>query len=250
MNRFLLFLAFITLNILSVKSQNIQNYVVTAGSNESLIEDASGWTTLLGANSSLSSSPVTNIGFEVWFMGQRFTQFSVNDNGILRFGATQIVPGGNTAGIAGNARVCAFASTSSSSLAPGDLFSTESNGDIKYKLMGTAPNRILVVDWNNIRMKGDETSSELGKSRFQIHIKETASGITTGGLIKIIYGKMRILEHVGTSATCKTGTRTGIGYGTSATEVVFLNTDNHPSVTGANLSYGTSISACNDYFSQ
>ena len=149
MNRFLLFLAFITLNILSVKSQNIQNYVVTAGSNESLIEDASGWTTLLGVNSSSVASPVSNIGFNVWFMGQRFTQFSVNVNGVLRFGGTQIVPAANTPGIAANARVCAFALTTSIST---DLLTTEIDGEVRYKVIGVAPNRILVVDWFNIRI--------------------------------------------------------------------------------------------------
>jgi subtilisin-like proprotein convertase family protein len=226
-------------------AQNVQNYTITAGSNESLVEDAAGWTQLIGANS-FSSSAVTNIGFEVWFMGERFTQFSVNTNGVFRFGGTAVVAAGNAPGIPDNARICAFAAAA----ADDDVkWRTESNGSVRYKIVGTAPNRRLVVDWNNMRVRGNETHAENGISRWQIHVYETAPDNANGGVARVIYGRMRILQHAPTVGCGNTGdpftsTNMGIGYGTGATQVVYINTDNHPTISS---SYGTQLFACNGF---
>lgn len=104
----LFFFVFLFLSFgIKAQTPNVQNYVVVAGSNKSLVEGG-GWTQLIGPNL-IEVSAVTNIGFEVWFMGERFTQFTVNTNGILRFGNTPVVLGGNTSAILNNARICTFA---------------------------------------------------------------------------------------------------------------------------------------------
>ena len=38
------------------------------------------------------ASPVASIGFDFWFMGQKYDQFSVDENGLLRLGSTVITP--------------------------------------------------------------------------------------------------------------------------------------------------------------
>lgn len=228
------------------QTADVQNYVITAGTNESLV-DGSGWTQIIGPNQQNTTSGIQPLGFEVWFMGERFTNFSVNVNGVLRFGNTLIASLANTSNIPGNARICAFSHATDT---PEIQWSTESNGEVRYKVIGTAPNRTLVVDWVNLRMVGNEGSGELGRSRFQIHVNETAPGETSGGTAKIVYGQMRILEHlttIGCGGTERSTTRSGIGYHYNdggADEVMFLNTDNHPTVT---TSYGTEITACNDF---
>ncbi|WP_027002833.1 T9SS type A sorting domain-containing protein [Hugenholtzia roseola] len=229
-----------------LRAQNVQNYAITAGSNEALV-GGGGWTQLIGANQQSVASAAVPIGFEVWFMGERFTDFNVNVNGVLRFGTAILPTTANTPGITDNARICAFAHATTGN----STWSTESNGSVRYKVIGTAPNRRLVVDWDNIRMSGDESDSESGISRFQIHVYETAPANADGGVARIIYGRMRILEHASTTGCAGANTSTtrmGIGYGENdATRVVFLNTDNHPTVTGGSRSYGTEIVGCNGF---
>ncbi|WP_338814668.1 T9SS type A sorting domain-containing protein [Bernardetia sp. Wsw4-3y2] len=232
-----------------LKAQNVQNYVITAGSNENLI-DGGGWTQIIGSNQLNVASAVTNIGFEVWFMGERFTTFSANTGGVIRFGTNQIVGGANSPGIPANARVCVFGASIE---VTADRWRTENNGQVRYKIIGSAPNRILVVDWVNLRMEGS-ASANTGTSRFQAHIYETASPPTNinGGVVKVVYGRMFIQSHAPT-AICGVNTDpfttswTGIGYGDSNTQVVYINTDNHPNVAGANRSYGPTLESCNGF---
>lgn len=229
-----------------VKAQNIQNYTITAGANESLI-DGGGWTQLIGSDQ-IASSAVTPIGFETWFMGVRFTQFSVSTNGVLRFGSVPVVFQANTAAILDNARIAAFTGVGSGALNDTRLWRTETNGSVRYKLIGTVPNRTLVVDWVNIKITGDAV--DVGISRFQIHVYETAPANTDGGLCKIIYGRMQAVGYnnsinIITDLPTTLLTRTGIGYldgiAPDAQRYVLMNTNNHPSVAAANLSYGADL---------
>lgn len=226
-----------------VKAQNVQNYVVTAGSNESFPAGGT-WTQLIGSNQ-IAASAVTNIGFETWFMGERFTQFSVNTNGVLRFGNTPVVLAANTSNVTDNARICAFGGVG---YTPSDsrLWRTETDGQVRYKVIGTAPDRILVVDWINIRMAGD-AAANTGVSRFQVHVYETTPGSANGGVCKIIYGNMRAVRYnnsynFGINDVVEFHTRTGIGYedgvNPNAQRYLLINTNNHPSVAAVNLNYG------------
>ncbi|MGF1534787.1 MAG: T9SS type A sorting domain-containing protein [Bernardetiaceae bacterium] len=229
MKRQLLLYGFIYLTAVVVSAQNVQNYVITAGTNESLSTGGT-WTQLIGSNQTEIASAITPIGFEVWFMGERFTDFSVNPNGIIRFGTNLIPNGANTVAIENNARIVAFCSTALN----GNQWRTENNGSVRYRVEGTAPNRRLVLDWNNIRMN-ESAGNNTGISNFQIHVYETAPGNTNGGVGRIIYGRMLV-----NSATVET--RVGIGYQITPlavnTRYVTLNSTNHPSVTAANRNYG------------
>src|SRR5258708_32564768 len=74
------------------------NYNFLTGTNASLIADMNGnaidmstsSTQLLGASQDDVASSVSNIGFEFWLMGVRFTQFSTNSNGVIQLGSTGV----------------------------------------------------------------------------------------------------------------------------------------------------------------
>ena len=56
-----------------------------------LLEDmSSGTTTMIAPNMDDGNSPLFDVGFEFWFDGTRFTQFSTSSNGLMRLGATVV----------------------------------------------------------------------------------------------------------------------------------------------------------------
>ncbi|HNX87527.1 MAG TPA: hypothetical protein PKH58_00470 [Paludibacteraceae bacterium] len=97
-------------------------------------------TQLIGPNSDNVASAVTNIGFTFWFAGTAYTQFSVDENGLMKLGGTVIVP----------EPVNSIASTQNlPKIAPyWDDLATGTNGSVSYYLGGTAPSRVLYVNWN------------------------------------------------------------------------------------------------------
>jgi subtilisin-like proprotein convertase family protein len=180
----------------AVTGQNIDNYAFSQVSTSSLIDMSSGTTQLIGPNVDFATSAVTNTGFDVWYMGTRYTQFSVNANGILRFGPDAVFPGGNTYMIDGHARLCALSSaTDSDDEDPGagpitGTMATASTGKVHYKVTGTAPTRTLVVEWLNMRINHNSESSSY--ATFQILVTETNpdAANTTGGRIEFRYGNL------------------------------------------------------------
>ena len=98
-------------------------------------------TQLIGPNSDNVASAVTNIGFNFWFAGTMYTQFSVDENGLMKLGGTVITP----------EPVNSMASaTNLPKIAPyWDDLATGTNGSVSYYLStAAAPNRVLYVNWN------------------------------------------------------------------------------------------------------
>ncbi|MBL7930641.1 MAG: fibronectin type III domain-containing protein, partial [Bacteroidia bacterium] len=134
-------------------------------------------------------SDLTNIGFDFWYNGVRYTQFCVSTNGFLDFsnstddGGPQADDFGynNTAFTAANA-----ANATRPAIAPfyDDLTAqggTAALGNsLKYLLTGTAPNRTLTVEWINMAVY-QNTSPSLN---FQVQLVEST------GVIIINYGTM------------------------------------------------------------
>jgi hypothetical protein len=163
MKNLLLYLIGCFLLVQQAFSQSTANYTVTAGSDGSLTT-MTGSTTLIGDNQVTQASSVTPItpsqDFEFWFMGTRYTQFSVSSNGILRFGAAPINGNANTPSLNFQQRVCAFASGDGANDAScpagtsdGDWRTLAGSGRIHYVVTGTAPNRILTTEWLNMEME-------------------------------------------------------------------------------------------------
>jgi hypothetical protein len=171
------------------------NYTLTKDSSSSLVNMSTGTTQLIGTAVDDGSSSLTNIGFNFWFMGQKYTQFSVSSNGLLQLGS---IPSTTTYSIAGNssAVIAAFA---------GDQ-KTSSTGKVHYMVTGTAPNRVLVVEWLNEQVN---YLSGTADATYQVLLNEGT------GVIQFIYGSMAV--GYTSSFTSYTGISNGTGSNQYAT---------------------------------
>ena len=122
---------------------------------------------LIGANSDNVASAVTDIGFTFWFAGTQYTQFSVSENGLLKLGSTQI----SGSDVSNNMA----SATTLPKLAPyWDDLATGTNGYVKYSVNGTAPNRILIVEWFVTIPKN---AGGAANTAIQCHLYETSGNI-------------------------------------------------------------------------
>jgi hypothetical protein len=128
-------------------------------------------------------SAPTDIGFTFSYMGSSYTQFSVSTNGYLDFSSS--TADGETAGAYGfeNSQ---FRSPSGTLLAIAPLYDdlisrlpSLDNG-FKYLVTGSAPNRVLTVEWIDVREYSDGTSD----LNFQVKLYETTN------VIELTYGSM------------------------------------------------------------
>ncbi|HJQ68022.1 MAG TPA: C25 family cysteine peptidase [Blastocatellia bacterium] len=153
---------------------NTANYAFATATDGSLTDMSTGTTQLLAANIDDTASALTNIGFDFFFQGTRFTQFSINDNGVLRLGAT------------------AQTSTPYQPLAQtniplitaygGDQRTHAGDGKVHFKVTGSAPNRVLVVEWLNIQ--SNFNTGGTADLTYQVRLSETT------GVIEFVYGSM------------------------------------------------------------
>jgi len=158
------------------------SYPFTSGA--AVLEDMStGTTQLVAAGSDDGASPVTNIGFDFWYDGVRFTQFSVNANGLARLGSTIVTTEFDN----GSATFGFNTTTNAPKIAPyfDDIWSG-TNGNVRFKVVGTAPNRKLVVEWNNMTIPRPGAATT-GAGTFQMWLFESAAA-TGPGVIQFVYG--------------------------------------------------------------
>ena len=196
--------------------QNAANYSFSTSTAGSLVDMSSGTTDIFatGTYRDDDASDVTDIGFEVGFMGGRYTQFSVNSNGQLRLGSTAIT-GANT--------------TSGPILAPltGDN-GILANGSIHFKIIGSAPNRTLAVEWQGLRIPHVFGGGGTG-SVVQALISETS------GVIEYRYGTM--FNNASSSSSRSIGFSNGSTAGTIGVVSTITTT---PTYTATATSYTTS----------
>lgn len=150
------------------------NYSFVTTTTGSLTDMSTGTTTLVGANLDDTASAVTNIGFDFWFQGVRFTQFSANSNGDVRLGGVAVQ---------GGSPYQALAQAGISLLSPfsSDL-RTHTTGRVHFKVIGAAPNRTLVIEWLN--MQSNFNSGGTVDLTYQMRLSETT------GVIEYAYGVM------------------------------------------------------------
>jgi len=157
----------------SINSITSGTYAFSSSSGVALEDMSSGTTTILGNNLDDLASGLTSLPFDFWLDGVRATQFSVNANGLMRLGNTVIDT--------------AFTNTLSSitdapKLAPyfDDLWIGQ-NGKVHFKTVGSAPNRKLVVEWQNIQVPR-VANGGAGAATFQAWLYEST------GVIEYVYG--------------------------------------------------------------
>lgn len=121
---------------------------------------------------------MTNIGFDFWYDGVRFTQFSCNANGICRLGGTVVTTEFDN----GSATFGFNTTTNAPKIAPyfDDLW-TGTNGKVHFKVTGSAPNRKLIVEWLNEQIPR-VASGNTGAGTFQMWMFETT------GVVEFVYG--------------------------------------------------------------
>jgi uncharacterized repeat protein (TIGR01451 family) len=160
-------------SIPGVRVANAANYVFSTVTTASLA-DMSGSTTLVAADQDDTASAVTLIGFDFYFQGVRQDRFSVNSNGSLRFGATQI----------SNTAYDPLAQTAQSLVTAygADQRTHIGDGRVHAKLTGSAPNRVLTIEWLN--MQSDFNSGGVAQLTYQVRLFETT------GVIDFTYGSM------------------------------------------------------------
>ena len=190
---------------------NATTYPFAASSGASLQDMSTGTTTLVGSASDDGASAVQNIGFEFMFMGNKFTQFSANANGLIRLGGT-VVSG-------------AFTNTLGSgdlpALAPYfDDLATGTNGRVNFKVVGTAPNRILVVDW---LVTVPRATGGVPAASFQAWLYET------GGVIEYRYGAGMVAD----------ATNSGASIGFANTSLILASVTLNATSTSSTCAYGT-----------
>ncbi len=137
--KFIGFLALCVAMLQSVAFGQLSTYTYSTGTGVAL-SSMTGSTSLVGVSQDDGVSAVTGIGFSFVFNGTTYTQFSANSNGLMRLGATAVTNAfTNTA---------ANAATNTPSLFPyWDDLATGTTGSVSTVLLGTAPNRIRVVQW-------------------------------------------------------------------------------------------------------
>ena len=146
--------------------------------NGNAVDMTTGTTPLVTSGIDDGSSGVTNIGFNFYFFsagGTPYTQFSVSSNGAMRLGATAI---------ANNVYGSSFPVAVQPIIAPysGDL-ETSSGGKVHYKVIGTAPNRTLVVEY--LKM-GVNYSGSGADATFQVRLYEQSN------IVEYVYGAMKV----------------------------------------------------------
>lgn len=199
-----------------VQGQSVTNYAFTTTTTGSLVLDANGntvdmstgTTQLHGSGVDDAASTVNPIGFNFIGMGVMHSNFSANSNGALGLGNAAIgSPGTVNAGNATTLFIAPFG---------GDQ-ATHATGKVHYKVVGSAPNRTLVVEWLNMEMNYSSTTSN---GTFQARIYETS------GVIEFVYGSMSIANTFGTGPIIgfSAGTTAGkIASVTSSTNAVTTN---------------------------
>jgi hypothetical protein len=203
-------------------------YAFSSASGVALEDMSTGTTQLVGPSLDDTASAVTNIGFDFWYDGVRFTQFSVNANGLSRLGAT-VVSGAfdNSTGFA--------TVTNAPKIAPyfEDLC-TGSNGNVRFKVIGTAPNRKLIVEWNNMQVTRGAGCAGVGGGTFQMWLFESANSANPG-VIQFVYGNGIVASagaDGGASIGLQSGAATNFASVTSSTDTVSYAVANNTNAAG------------------
>ncbi|MEI6853366.1 MAG: GEVED domain-containing protein, partial [Bacteroidota bacterium] len=148
-------------------------YTSTTGLNGTLTDMSTGTTALLTTATyhDDDASAVTSIGFTFPYCGSTYTQFSANSNGQLRLGST-VIAGGSTTPTTGYALLLPLSGDNA-------IMAT---GKLHYKVIGTTPNQVLVVEWNMLRVNYGTSGGTGGVMQARLY--------ETTGKIEFVYGVM------------------------------------------------------------
>ncbi len=153
---------------LPANAQSVANYVFTPTT--ATYTGTSGGTQLHGAAVDDAISAATNIGFDFWYNGIKYTQFMASSNGYITLGATGTNNGTNNlnTATAGQKQLLA---TLWDDL---ETDNTASGKYVNYVVTGTAPNRVLTVEWHRHRWNFGSADDVIS---FQCKLYETTNSV-------------------------------------------------------------------------
>ena len=220
----ILFPVFIYIFPFAVAGQSTANYTFNSVSNASLADMSSGTSDILTPgtyNGDVASSPVSSIGFEFWFMGTKYTQFSVNSNGLMRLGGTVVSNdfSNDLNSTADLPMITAFWDDLNQN--------TGLTSKVHSKVTGSSPNQVLTIEWKDfIFVYNASTNTSSNFSTFQVRLYETT------GVIEFVYGAM--VNSTGT--TNSTIASIGFSNGNSNNSLLSVTSISTPAVTTATAS--------------
>ena len=213
----------------ATQAQSLLDYTFSTGT------DATAWVTLSSSATEVSSiydddqgSSLINIGFTFQFGGTDYTQWSCNSNGRVRLGSTAV----------SNYWVNPFTTSSLTNTSYGsdlpllaafgmDNTLAGSGVWVKYEVVGTAPNRMLVIEYRT----PSEYDEDGDLVNYQIQLEETTNKV------RFVYGT--------TAASYYDGFQSGMASSTS--EVVTV-TSSHTVAYGPTTTTRSSWPGVNRYY--
>lgn len=156
----------------------------TASDDESFVDPATpaGGTTITGVG--------LPIGFNFTFNGSVFDRFAVNTNGWISLGQSALSPAVN---INSSSNYTPLSSTIT--ITPTQLYNRiaglgrdlqgQTGSEMRYQTIGTAPNRVLVMQWSNYSRWNVTTGNNFN---FQIRLYETTN------IVEVVYGTFTTTE--------------------------------------------------------
>jgi hypothetical protein len=220
-------MAFFNVSVAQTSTANYANANNAVGSLQSM----TGSTQIFGPNVLDQTTPngdTYQIGFDFWYLGIRYTEFSANTNGAIQLHSALT----NLTAIASFLRGSSAVPTVPV-IAPflGHLRTSPAGGKVHYVLTGTAPNRKFTVEFLNMGMNRNSNTAD---ATFQVSLYETS------GVIQFVYGGMKVgsiitaadqLVRCGLYAANTTNSLKSIGLGSpyvysNTTLTVYSNTFN------------------------
>ncbi|REK34202.1 MAG: hypothetical protein DWQ44_07345 [Bacteroidetes bacterium] len=158
--------------------------------------------TLIFSANDDATSTVQNIPFLFTFNGATYSQFSVNSNGLMKLGPTVVNSSGNN--LLTNA-------TDFPKISPyWDDLATGTTGYVQFQVLGTSPNRKLVVEW---RLTVPKNVNGSANATCQAWLSETSN------IIQFVYGSGFVSNSLNAGYS--------IGLAASASSFWSVNTTNN-----------------------
>ena len=218
--------AFLFMCALKSQAQTSANYSATSTTNASLIADKNGNTidfsalpNLISNNATTENALLAGIGFDLIFMGRRYTHFIAGGDGMVGLGLSNS-PAGMISSIPNNnmLRFVNYPPTIGND-APvlaafwDDIRTARTGATVRSLVTGNAPNRCLVIQWNMVINSASVTNTNPADGVFQMRLYEGS------GEIEYVYGQMKIGAGSGTVTA-------SIGFTAGFTDNTFLGVTN------------------------
>jgi hypothetical protein len=156
--------------------------------------------TVIAGSTATTSGIGLPIGFTFNFNGSNFDLFGINANGWISFGQSVLAP--TSVNMNSSASSSPISSTSTATAVLQNRVSSlgrnllgQVGSKLSYGTIGTAPNRILVVEWMHFRRNNTATTEDIN---LQIKLYETSN------IVEFIYGNV---VYAGTGTGVQVGLR-------------------------------------------